>query len=282
VIDLVMAARAVAFTDAVAWLKACGVAPALSANSLTHAQAGPPRLRRETPADSEVFEALLAMCPLGPSGASYLALRGITRATSDHFRIGQIRDAQVAARQLVQMFGYERVAASAILSRGSTPSQAILTFRSGQLLVPFFEKGRCVYYQTRAASDSEQHRWLNLRRRHRLYNLDVLGRTETASVAICEGVTDCLSAFEMGLSPLGLVGASASIPIDHLGLLQGKTVAIFTDRDERGNDLARRVQSQLLHAGIEASRYLLPDGLKDLNDLLRAGGRVALTRDGRV
>lgn len=272
VLDLVMAARGLDFSDAVRWLTDLAGGPASNAGIIKAppVEDDPRPIIAEDPPDVDVYDMLLSASPLAASGVSYLARRGISQSTMTAFRIGQIADNRAIARHLITRFGYERVAAANLLSLRATPDTPSLTFRSDQILIPFFENGRCVYFQSRACSDETQNRWLNLRRRHRLFNVDILRDPEVRKIAICEGVTDSLSAFELGLSPLGLVGASAALPADRARQLRGRQVEIFADNDARGVQLAKRLQTQLSKIGVVATRRALPSGFKDLNEFLRA------------
>jgi DNA primase len=272
VIDLVMVARGLDFSEAAKWLAdfAGGHRSNMSmVQSQTIKQALKPAVV-EGPPDVEVYDALLSASPLASSGIAYLASRAISQNTVATFRIGQIGDNRTIARRLVTKFGYERVAAASLLSLRATPDAPTLTFRTDQILIPFFERGRCVYFQSRACGDATEGRWLNLRRRHRLFNVDVLSDASVKRIGICEGVTDSLSAFELGIAPLGLVGASATLPHECAALLRGRQVDIFADNDERGMELGKRLQGQLSKIGVVATRRFLPPGMKDLNEFLKA------------
>ena len=272
VIDLVMVAKGMDFSGATQWL--AGLAGGHGSNARV---AQVPAIKDVTkptivegPPDVEVYDALLSASPLAASGIAYLTGRAISEATMTAFRIGQIGDSRSVARRLSTKFGYERVAAANLFSLRATPDAPALTFRTDQILIPFFENGRCVYFQSRACRDAAGGRWFNLRRRHRLFNVDALIDPKVRRIAICEGVTDSLSAFELGMAPLGLVGASASLPQERATLLRGKQVDIFADNDARGLDLAKRLQVQLSKIGVVATRRFLPPGIKDLNEFLKA------------
>ena len=267
-----MAAKSVDFSGATKWLADLvggnGSSTRIAQVTATEDARKPAII--EGPPDVEVYDALLSASPLAPSGIAYLAGRAIGEATMTRFRIGQIADSRSVARRLSTRFGYERVAAANLFSLRATPDAPALTFRTDQILIPFFEDGRCVYFQSRACGDATEGRWFNLRRRHRLFNVDALSDPKVSRIAICEGVTDCLSASELGMTPLGLVGASAALPDERAVLLRGKQVDIFADNDARGLDLAKRLQTQLAKAGVVATRRFLPPGMKDLNEFLKA------------
>lgn len=275
VIDLVMVAKGLDFSAAAKWLAEFADGKTSSSWApQTSTAGGLPKLKGiEAPPDTVVYDALLTASPLASSGSRYLESRAISQNTMAKFKIGQIGDGKNVARFLIMKFGYERIAAANLLSLRSSPDAPSLTFRTDHILIPFFENGQCVYFQSRACGDTTESRWLNLRRRHRLFNVDALSNPKVKRIAICEGVTDCLSAFELGMMPLGLVGASAALPNEKAALLRGKHVDIFADNDTRGTDLAKRLQTQFSKIGVVATRRILPSGVKDLNEFLKAKKR---------
>jgi DNA primase len=86
---------------------------------------------------------------------------------------------------------------------------------------------------------------------------------------ICEGVTDTLSAHELGRPAIGLTGANAKLDLATIEKLRGHNVALLGDNDRAGKGFARDIVRLLASHGITAIAQSLPDGANDLNDVLR-------------
>ena len=225
----------------------------------------------ETPPDHEVYEELLQHSPLRLSGREYLLERGLSVKTISAFRVGQIGDRREALKLLIRSYGYERVAASGLLTKNSSREFNRLLFPEHSLLFPFLEETRVSYLQTRQFSDGRYHtKWLNLNlRKLRLYNSDALHETQRKPIAVCEGVIDTLSAIELGYSAFGLVGVNATLGKHQISLLRGKSVNILLDWDPAGEKRAARLQQQMSQFGITATRKNKPSAhANDVNEYL--------------
>jgi len=224
--------------------------------------------------DEEVFNFVLGRSPLTGNGREYLLSRNFTESTIQTFKIGQIGDCRALQTELVAVFGTERIARCGLLQDGRYgPYFAI---KSGYLLFPFVTEGRVVYLQGRRLGDGDGPRWLcPAGLRPPVFNLDVLSERVT-SILVCEGVTDVLSAHELEINSIGLVGASARLDAETVMRLRGRNVAVLGDADLAGESFARRTVNQLSALGITATTKSLPLGSNDLNDYLcrKRGGKL--------
>ncbi|SFI94461.1 Toprim-like [Bradyrhizobium sp. Gha] len=98
-----------------------------------------------------------------------------------------------------------------------------------------------------------------------IFNQDAVSQAK--NIYICEGVTDTLSATEMGLTAIGLTGASTTFSTNLLRSMRSKTAYIIPDNDEAGKAMEARVTALFRRAGIQFVVQRVPHG-KDLNDYL--------------
>jgi len=213
--------------------------------------------------DTEIYSDLIGACPILNDGIAYLEGRSISLSTIEQFRVGQIASADGLLQTLLKRWGEDRVRRAGLLEGNC--SRMRLAFGTGRLLFPFFESEMCVYIQSRAVSDTSQPRWKGLNGvRKPIFNSSALSSDE---IYICEGITDVLSAHELGLSAIGLLGAHDNIPLAVLRQMRGKTVYVVGDNDPSGRKMAQAQIRLLSKAGIDSKRKELEHG-KDLNDFL--------------
>lgn len=277
-IDLVMKMRNIEFVDACEWLtdRHLGRASAWSdsgrrsagkAAAATRASNPPLKTENANAPDHEAFEWLLLNSALSSSGYDYLANRGFSAETIAYFRVGQIGDRGKAMRKAVARFGLERLRRCGLVCGGKFGDRFV--FPAGYILFPFIIDGSVAYLQARRPDSGTKWRWLCPNSLlPPVFNLSVLADS-TATISICEGVTDVISAHELGMPAIGLVGANARLDDVTLNLLRGRNVAIFGDRDVAGSRFARHLVDRLAGIGVTAIPKRLPSGADDLNDHLR-------------
>lgn len=281
-IDLVMAVLGLEFLEAKRWLaesshvsvdrrRPTAIRRRSESGPIPHPE---PSEAPEAPPDQELYGALLARAPLLANGRAYLRSRRLEDTTIAVFGIGQMPDWKII-RELIRLYGFARVTAAGLLTQKSTSKQYHPIFPCGSLLFPYLEAGSVTYLQARLISDDPQvSRWRNLNyRRRRIYNVDVLARADVRRVAICEGAIDVLSAHQLGLQAIGLIGVSARLSNDQFVLLRGKQVSLLLDWDEAGEERARTMLKELGRYGVAATRKDRPlPGTNDVNDYLREVG----------
>lgn len=219
-------------------------------------------------ANSDILEWMLSFCTLNDTGRTYLRTRYISDATIDNFKVrqfGPINDFVLEAKRL---WSDEQLINTGLLKRNRAGNSVSCPFRTGQLIFPFFENERCVYFQTRTTAQEKTHRWMNPAGLPVcLYNCDILnniGRKRT--VYLCEGVTDVMSAHELGWNAVGLVGVN-SLKREWLPRFRGLDVHILFDRDTQGERRSKEYLRLFAEQHISAVRQVLPVG-SDLNDFL--------------
>ncbi|MGR8928235.1 toprim domain-containing protein (plasmid) [Rhizobium leguminosarum] len=231
-----------------------------------------------TDIDTEVYEAFLADCPLGDAGRAYLHSRAFSDATIHHFRVGQVPNSNFAS-SMAAAFGFQRLMAAGLLGKLSTPDNFRFTFRPGYLVFPIIEAGRVVSLQARQTQPvSSGPKYLYLTGKHpRTYNLDVL-TPDVREIAICEGIPDTMSAHQFRFNAIGLLGVSNALQEDEISRLLGRRVILLLDWDQKGEEKAQKVRSELASRGVVCVRKNKPDPhVKDLNEyLILRGHNVAV------
>lgn len=151
----------------------------------------------------------------------------------------------------------------------------LLCLPSNYLLFPFLQDGTVAYLQARRADDRKDYRWFcPAKLLPPPYNLDALAQSGS-TITICEGITDVLSAHELGLLPIGLLGAMRDLGPDIIDRLIGRNIAIFADADRSGRELAKRLGGRLAARGITVVTKKLSPKVNDLNDYLRSRRGIA-------
>lgn len=223
--------------------------------------------REDVAHDSEIFGWILEQSPLAPSGRAYLDSRGFNAATLDHFGVGQLGDRRVLLRAARERFGDERLKRCGIMGNGRYGPYLVL--RSGYLLFPFFDNNEIIFVQARRPDDGRDARWLcPAHLPPPTFNVNALAGP-APTITICEGVTDVLSAHQLGHPAIGFVGAGARVDPVTIARLRGRNVVVLGDADTAGVSFARRLVRLLGDHGITAVTQALPAGFNDLNDYLR-------------
>jgi DNA primase len=214
----------------------------------------------------EIYEALLQENPLGPEAADYLSGRGFSDATIKHFRLGSLVNAPASARVLVQRFGHSAVHKAGLINGAGSNIRLVLPGRS--VLFPFFDDDRVVYIQTRIlpVAGGQGPRWMSPNGINKpVYNVNAI--RESSSIYVCEGATDVLSAHELKLSAIGLLGGASRLPEHLLRALRGRRVLVVPDADDVGGRMSATVLADCRRRGIQCVIKPLSVG-KDVNEYL--------------
>jgi DNA primase len=279
VIDLVRLMRGLDFVQACRWLEQnyLGV-DAARRSSQRGLQRQRPTPRREIAAepastkraDSQVFEWLLDRCPLRPRGAEYLRARGFSQGTIAHFRIGQMQDPRTLLPTARAEFGDERLLACGLVKRVDWGEKIV--FPRDYLLFPFLTEDRVSYLQARRADGERKWRWFCLADlAPPIFNANVLCQA-TRTILLCEGVTDVLSAHELGMDAVGVLGASTRFDLETAARFRGRNLAVVGDADGAGGKFNNRMSNLFARLGMTVIRKRLPPGCNDLNDFLLSTG----------
>lgn len=133
---------------------------------------------------------------------------------------GQVGNRPALRRSALENFSEERLRRCGLLRDGKWGGE--LVFPSHYLLFPFLVAGTVTYLQARRPDAGSEYRWFcPSGLLPPAFNLDVLDEGH-ATILICEGVTDTLSAHEMGHKAIGLIGANAHLDRTTIDRLRGQ------------------------------------------------------------
>ena len=217
------------------------------------------------------------MCPLQKSGNVYLSSRGFSEELLRKFRIGQIGNARDIGQELVRKFGVGRLIDAGLITPRSTATNIRLTMPDHTIVFPFIERGKIAYFQGRVLGEAKSgQKWFNLPgRTRRTFNVDELD-AKGSQLAICEGVSDTLSAEELGFRSIGILGVSYGLPDDQIQKLKGKDIILLLDWDDAGEARAATLEEELCKRGIMVTRKSQPSpGIKDMNQFLMSARGLA-------
>lgn len=276
-IDLVKEFQGVSFIDAKRWLaEASGIARGMAVPKRHKQPKKTEKVRRDLEQEKcdpepkilrDVYEHLV----LSNKVKQYMALRGFSEDLIIKSGVVEFRPPSSTMSRLIETYGFERVQSSGLMSKQSTLNDPRFTFPIGSALFPFFREGAIVSFQARILQTTEyQGKWRNLNAvRRSKYNYDVLLDRSIQSICICEGVTDTLSATQLGLSAVGILGVSTNFTDFEYSLLQGRVVHLLTDWDVAGEKKAKELSALFKSRGIMSVRKKRPSKTAtDLNDYL--------------
>lgn len=216
--------------------------------------------------NSEIYAALLKLCPLNTAARDYLTGRGFTPKTIQHFKLGALIDNRATTQALIACFGRPALVAAGLLGEEAGG----ICFVAPAVVFPFYVRGELIYLQCRALPGGADAKWLGLKGLPKpVFNFDVISKAP--SVYICEGATDVLSIHQMGKAAIGVLGGTTALPNDVVESLRGRDVYIVPDRDAVGETMVQRLKAQLQRARISVIIKQLDIG-GDVNERLKLRG----------
>ena len=113
-----------------------------------------------------------------------------------------------------------------------------------------------------------------------LYNLpEVLqGIKDGKNIVVVEGEKDVETLRSLGRIATTMPGGAGKWRENHTEALRGANVIVISDNDEVGKEHAQHVRDRLTEAECVV-RLMIPDGVKDVTDLIESGGTIKELRD---
>ena len=214
---------------------------------------------------------------LGGAVGAYLEKRGITPAEAARFGLGLAPDAWSALKDELRRRRISEADAVAVglLVRKEGSSHTYDRFRN-RLMFPIHDiNGVVVGFGGRILGDGEP-KYLNspespiFNKRELLYDLHharpAIGRT--GRVFLVEGYMDALTLYRCGIdNVIATLGTALSVENVAAVKRQSRRVAVFFDNDAAGRNAAFRALPLFMAVGIMPDIVLLPDGVKDPDEL---------------
>lgn len=139
-----------------------------------------------------------------------------------------------------------------------------------RIVIPFFEKGKMVYFITRAVDKDNPLRYLNadkLDSKQFLFNVDKIND----EVIICEGTFDAMSITSDQAATCLLSADISTRQMEKLFEKKPATIIYVPDQDKTGltkmHSNINKIISHCPYEGLKIYIYTLPAGCKDLNDM---------------
>lgn len=256
-IDLIMQVNNCSFKDAISWLdinsssnratqfKGTTSIPPRRASSINFkAKATIKDTHNYTP-DSDVYEWFLNHCKLSDEGLKYLTSRGYKDKIIKRFKIVELNNIDIALDISKRKWGLSRLMNCGLITKRKNTkygSQYRLAWWDRAILFPFYENGRITYIQGRRLYSNDP-KYIGLKGIEKpMFNIDIINNATFGSkVYICEGVTDAISAAQLGFQAVGILGAS-SFKAEWANEFKDFDVLVVPDRDSGGEKFATSVK----------------------------------------
>jgi len=238
------------------------------------------QLKRIQRQPDDIYQALKEFCgELSKDTETYLTSqsRGLTSETIKRFGIFSIKDYKKTKEFLLNKFSLERLQDLVLIAR----RQNRFLFTKHPIIIPVIEDGKIVairgrflfkgfsdpdifvktftygkYQSTAGVAD-------------RLFNSDILKTLKKGErVYLCEGEFDTMIMQQHGFNAVGVLGVS-NYNEETIKKLNDFDLVIAFDSDERGRKEALKISNIFYkQTGREVIREKLPDGIKDITELL--------------
>lgn len=226
-----------------------------------------PKMKEEIgkEADPEIYEGFINQCSLSAGGKKYLKKRGYFNKIIQSFHVKDIVQPYEIEKFLLKNFDKSRLLKSGLMV--IRQGKIHLIWWDHTILFPFYEDGRILYIQGRRLSENPP-KYMGLSGiKKPLYNRDVLKNLPCgAPVFICEGITDTLTATQLGYVAVGVLGA-ASFNKSWVTELNNFRIIIVPDADNAGEMFERKIRECFLEKGHIVESIKLSEGT-DLTDFL--------------
>ena len=149
------------------------------------------------------------------------------------------------------------------------------TSYAGRLLIPYFFKGKIIYWQGRSMDETIQPRYKNpsVEKSNIFFNMDELYRYTSDPLFVTEGPLDAVS---IGKNTVALLGSTLTeFKWNELKkAAQRRRVIFVIDKNANGKKLGSEILKD--GEGLELYVTVFPDNIEDANDALQKLGRLWL------
>ncbi|AUS95235.1 hypothetical protein CDQ84_10890 [Clostridium thermosuccinogenes] len=216
--------------------------------------------------DIEVYEWLVNSCSLGTRAYKYLMNeRKFNNEVIQHFNIKSIENPTNVFLNAKSVWGIDRLLKCG-LAKISDKDIPVFIWTSSVILFPFYNlDNRIEYLQGRQVGDREP-KYINLNGINtHIYNFNVLNQIgKNDFIYICEGIPDVLSAYQMGIHAVGILGAN-NFNEEWANYFTDYKIRIIPDSDISGNEFAIVVEKAFRKIG-KPVQIIKLKGVKDLTE----------------
>jgi hypothetical protein len=146
------------------------------------------------------------------------------------------------------------------------------TSYAGRLLIPYFFKGKIIYWQGRSMDETIQPRYKNpsIEKSNIFFNMDELYRYTSDPLFVTEGPLDAVS---LGKNAVALLGSTLTeFKRNELKkAAQRRKIIFIIDKNANGKKLGNEI---LRDENLEMYVAVFPDNIEDANDALQKLGRL--------
>lgn len=228
--------------------------------------------------NSAVFEALYAEFGDKWDVDALLYLtekRKLTVDTLKRFKVFTFKDYDAVVSFLKKSFSKERLMACGLVNEKGN-----LVLYRHRIIIPYLFHNRIIYLRGRAwfkgTAACDGQKYIGLRNdplrvngARRLFNLDTLNDMVAGQrLYITEGEFDAMAVEQVGYKAVGVPGANNLPDAKIMARLKKFDLMLLTDADQPGRELAGRIAGVMDAFGVTVRRKVLPEGCKDMNDLL--------------
>ncbi len=146
-----------------------------------------------------------------------------------------------------------------------------LVVEDGYAVLPVFVNGVCRSVCSRAINPEVEPRYKNSRGAMHLWNSAAMERAVGKALFVTEGIFDALSLEELGFPAVALCGAANTgrfIKMLDVHDAKPEKIILAGDADAAGQGMNEKLQEQLTARDILCEVMRLPDGCKDVNEVL--------------
>ena len=218
----------------------------------------------------EIYEFLVASLSLSNKGEVYLCNeRCFSKELITKLEIKDIPNPQLIFTTLKNKFGIDALMKCGLCKLDDKGVYKFIWW-DHVIIFPFADLNhRINYLQARRLNWKSGAKYVNLKGiKPYPYNLQILNELNSNDrIHICEGIPDTISAIQLGLHAIGILGAN-NFSKNYLNLLSNYQIYIIPDHDVGGETFYKKVREAFETIGKSIQIKKIPEQFKDINELL--------------
>lgn len=221
--------------------------------------------------DPEVYKWLIDSSSLSQRGLHYLVTeRNLSHDTINHFNIKDLETPSRTFLEIKEKWGLDRLFQCG-LAKKTDSGEIKFVWWDHIILFPFYNfDGTLGYIQGRRIGNKVP-KYINLNGiKTEIFNLRVTNSLNNCDIVyICEGVMDALSAHDIGLNAVGIIGAMG---FKHQWVTHflDYRIRVIPDADKAGHEFAQKIKMAFATIGKSIEIVTLPNGM-DFSEFISKG-----------